>query len=158
MVSLSAAFAEIVSLQMAEGTCNVPFHSLLVIHRLVALTAPSHTILLKGATKIGYLSEAEVAERLRVKEKLAFNAGKFKIDYSVVMQRGYYREFIWSVLAAYATHPSELLSLFHVASDLDKPCQDSFLERNVEGVLWLCVFDGHGSTGHDVSFSRRTET
>ena len=41
------------------------------------------------------------------------------------------------------------------ASDLDKPCQDSFLEGSFGGIQWLCVFDGHGSTGHNcANFAR----
>jgi serine/threonine protein phosphatase PrpC len=79
----------------------------------------------KGASKVGYLSTEEVKERLQIKEGLAFNTGGFQINYSIAMQRGYY------------------------PSDLDKPCQDSFLDGNFNGVHWLCVFDGHGSTGHD---------
>mmetsp|Transcript_9087 Transcript_9087/g.19584 ORF Transcript_9087/g.19584 Transcript_9087/m.19584 type:complete len:854 (-) Transcript_9087:175-2736(-) len=78
-----------------------------------------------GASKVGYLTKEQVTERLQIKEDLTFNAGDFFIRYSVAMQRGYY------------------------PSDLDKPCQDSFLDGNFDGVQWLCVFDGHGPTGHD---------
>lgn len=76
------------------------------------------------AGKIGYLSTDDVEARLEVNEDCSFTAGKgFKVSYSLLMQRGYY------------------------PSDLDKPCQDSYLHVNWFGVQWLCVFDGHGPTG-----------
>ena len=47
----------------------------------------------KGASKVGYLSVDQVEERLQVKEDISFVSGKFCVQYSVAMQRGYYREF-----------------------------------------------------------------
>lgn len=79
----------------------------------------------KGASKVGYLTSDQVSERFQVKEALTIKSGNFSIKYSVAMQRGYY------------------------PSDLDKPCQDSFLDDDFHGMHWLCVFDGHGSKGHD---------
>ena len=46
----------------------------------------------KGASKVGYISTEEVSNRLLIKEEMSFKAGEFSIDYSVAMQRGYYRE------------------------------------------------------------------
>lgn len=80
----------------------------------------------KGANKVGYLTTDQVSERLQINEELAFKAGNFTISYAVAMQRGYY------------------------PSDFEKPCQDSFLDGSFfNGVQWMCVFDGHGPTGHD---------
>ena len=47
--------------------------------------------------------------------------------------------------------------LLSIASDLDKPCQDSFLDCDFDGTQWLCVFDGHGPTGHDCANYARDE-
>jgi len=79
----------------------------------------------RGASKVGYLTDEQVSERFQVKETSVLKSGKFSIKYSVAMQRGYY------------------------PSNLDKPCQDAFLDSNYLEMQWLCVFDGHGPTGHD---------
>ena len=105
----------------------------------------------KGASKVGYLSVDQVRERLQVKEDMSFVTGMFDVQYSVALQRGYYREhFVQHVLLLCIWQFSYcIISAVQIsASDLNKPCQDSFLEGIFGGVQWLCVFDGHGSTGH----------
>lgn len=81
----------------------------------------------KGAGKFGYISTDDVMERFEIEEnkKIASKSGSFSISYSVAMQRGYY------------------------PSALDKPCQDSYLVGAFDSAHWLCVFDGHGPTGHE---------
>ena len=53
----------------------------------------------KGASKVGFLSVDQVTERLQVKEGMSFVAGMYDVQYSVAMQRGYYREhFVYNIL------------------------------------------------------------
>ena len=49
----------------------------------------------KGASKVGYLTYEQVSERLQVKEARTIKSGNFSIKYSVAMQRGYYRKYIY---------------------------------------------------------------
>ena len=80
----------------------------------------------KGAGKFGYLSTENVAKRFEIHDGKHIHAGGFEITYSVAMERGYY------------------------PSALEKPCQDSYLVGGFGPIHWLCVFDGHGPTGHEV--------
>ena len=44
---------------------------------------------------MGYLTYEQVSERLQVKEARTIKSGNFSIKYSVAMQRGYYRKYIY---------------------------------------------------------------
>jgi len=79
----------------------------------------------KGAGKFGYLSTEDVADRFEIQNGKQIYVGGFEITYSVAIERGYY------------------------PSALEKPCQDSYLVGGFDSAHWLCVFDGHGPTGHE---------
>lgn len=93
----------------------------------------------KGAGKHGYLSTEDVTGRFEIQEANTISLPDGRcISYSVAMQRGYY------------------------PSDPDKPCQDSYLVGNFDVPSknvshWLCVFDGHGPTGHKCAQYARDE-